>query len=154
MPGWELIGSEEKKNINKIFSESNGIMFAHGFENIRNNNYFVRKFEKKVKKKLGVKYCLATTSGTMAQYIAMKALGIKSGDEVITQAFTFVATVEAIIALGAKPVITNIDETYGMCLHDLKKKINKKTKLIIPVPMLGNQIKINEINYIAKKRKF
>ena len=83
----------------------------------------------------------------------MKALGIKSGDEVITQAFTFVATVEAIIALGAKPVITNIDETYGMCLHDLKKKINKKTKLIIPVPMLGNQIKINEINYIAKKKK-
>ena len=153
MPGWELIGSEEKKIINKIFSESNGIMFAHGFENIRNNNYFVRKFEKKVKKKLGVKYCLATTSGTMAQYIAMKALGIKSGDEVITQAFTFVATVEAIIALGAKPVITNIDETYGMCLHDLKKKINKKTKLIIPVPMLGNQIKINEINYIAKKKK-
>ena len=108
--------------------------------------------KKKVKKKLGVKYCLATTSGTMAQYIAMKALGIKSGDEVITQAFTFVATVEINNESGAKPVITNIDETYGMCLHDLKK-INKKTKLIIPVPMLGNQIKINEINYIAKKKK-
>ena len=97
MPGWELIGSEEKKILIKSFLRSNGIMFAHGFENIRNNNYFVRKFEKKSKKKLGVKYCLATTSGTMAQYIAMKALGIKSGDEVITQAFTFVATVEAII---------------------------------------------------------
>ena len=56
---------------------------------------------KKVCKKLNVKYCLATTSGTMAQYIAMKALGIKTGDQVITQSFTFVATVEAILALGA-----------------------------------------------------
>ncbi len=151
MPGWEIIGPEERKNLNKIFTKSKGIMFAHGFENIRNNNFFVREFEKKIKKKLKVKYCLATTSGTMAQYIAMKALGIKQGDEVITQAFTFVATVEAIIALGAKPVIINIDESYGICLSELKKSITKKTKLIIPVPMLGNQTKIKEINSIAKK---
>ena len=142
---------KEKSEIDKIFTKSNGVMFAHGFENLRNNNYLVRKFEKKICQKLNVKYCLPTTSGTMAQYIAMKALGIKRGDQVITQSFTFVATVEAILALGAKPVILNVDKTLNMDLNELKKIINKKTKLIIPVPMLGNPTRIDKINKIAKK---
>ena len=89
----------------------------------------------------------------MAQYIAMKAMGIKRGDEVITQAFTFVATVEAILALGAKPIITDIDESLNMCVNDLKKKISKKTKLIIPVPMLGNPCDMKKILAISKKNK-
>ena len=89
----------------------------------------------------------------MAQYIAMKAMGIKRGDEVITQAFTFVATVEAILALGAKPIITDIDESLNMCVNDLKKKISKKTKLIIPVPMLGNPCDMKKILSISKKNK-
>ena len=151
MPGFELIDKKEKAELDKIFTKSNGVMFAHGFENLRNNNYLVRRFEKKICQKLKVKYCLATTSGTMAQYIAMKALGIKRGDQVITQSFTFVATVEAILALGAKPVILNVDKTLNMDLNELKKKINKKTKLLIPVPMLGNPTKIDKINKIAKK---
>jgi 8-amino-3,8-dideoxy-alpha-D-manno-octulosonate transaminase len=149
MPGWELVGKEEKKEINDIFNLSNGVMMAHGFEDVRNNYYRVRSFEDKIKKKLKVNYCLATTSGTMAQYIAMKALGVKPGDEVITQAFTFIATIEAILALGAKPKIVNIDETYNMCLCDLKNKITRKTKLVIPVPMLGNQCRVNEIKKIC-----
>ena len=59
----------------------------------------------------------------------MKAMGIKRGDEVITQAFTFVATVEAILALGAKPIITDIDESLNMCVNDLKK-YQKKLNLL------------------------
>ena len=151
MPGFELIDKKERSELNKIFTLSNGVMFAHGFENIRTNNYLVRKFEKKICKKLGVKYCLATTSGTMAQYIAMKALGIKKGDQVITQCFTFVATVEAILALGAEPVVLNVDKTLNMDIEELKKNINKKTKLIIPVPMLGNPTRIDKIKKISKK---
>ena len=65
----------------------------------------------------------------MAQYIAMKALGIKKGDEVITQAFTFVATVEAILEIGAKPIIVDIDKTFNMSPEDLKKKLVKKPNL-------------------------
>ncbi len=151
MPGFELIDKKERAELNKIFTLSNGVMFAHGFENLRNNNYLVRKFEKKICNKLGVKYCLATTSGTMAQYIAMKALGIKKGDQIITQSFTFVATIEAIIALGAEPVVLNVDKTLNMDVEELKKNINKKTKLIIPVPMLGNPTRIDEIKRISKK---
>ena len=136
MPGWELINQKEKNKVLEIFNKSNGVMFAHGF-NDRRKTFLELEILKKKCSKLKVKYCLATTSGTMAQYIAMKAMGIKKGDEVITQAFTFVATVEAILALGAKPIITDIDESLNMCVNDLKKNI-KKTKLIIPVPMLGN----------------
>ena len=65
----------------------------------------------------------------MAQYIAMHALGIKKGDDVLTQAFTFVATVEAIIAIGANPIIVNIDESLNMQAIDLKKKLQKKLNL-------------------------
>ena len=100
MPGWELIGSEEQESLNTIFTQSNGVMFAHGFDHLRNGRFRVREFEAELREVHSMRHCLATTSGTMAQYIAMKALGIGPGDEVITQAFTFVATVETIIELG------------------------------------------------------
>lgn len=153
MPGWEIINHKEKNKILEIFSKSNGVLFAHGFDERRKKIFRVREFEKQVCKFLKVKYCLATTSGTMAQYIAMRALGIKKGDEVITQAFTFVATVEAILALDAKPIIVNIDKSLNMSAIDLEKKISKKTKLIIPVPMLGNPCDMNKILKISKKKK-
>lgn len=152
MPGWELINFKEKQEILKIFNESNGVMFAHGFNKMRKNIFRVRNFEKQVCKFLNVKYCLATTSGTIAQFIAMKALGIKEGDEIITQSFTFVATIEAILAIGAKPKIINIDKSLNMCPKELERSITKKTKLIIPVPMLGNPCKMNEILKISKEK--
>jgi len=151
MPGWELIGTEEKESVNSIFSQSNGVMFAHGFDHLRNGRYRVREFEEELKNEHGVDHCLATTSGTMAQYLAMKALGIGPGDEVITQAFTFVATVETIIELGATPVIIDVDDTYNMDPTILEAAINSKTKLIIPVHMLGNPCEMDAINGIANK---
>lgn len=151
MPGWELIGAEEKESVNSIFSQSNGVMFAHGFDHLRNGRYRVREFEEELKNEHGVYHCLATTSGTMAQYLAMKALGIGPGDEVITQAFTFVATVETIIELGATPVVIDVDDTYNMDPSMLEAAINTKTKLIIPVHMLGNPCEMDVINKIANK---
>lgn len=151
MPGWELIDHKEKDELNKIFDESNGVMFAHGFDDRRNNIFRVREFEKKFAKKFGVKHCLATTSGTMAQYIAMKALGIGPGDEVITQAFTFVATVETIIQLGATPILIESDDTFNMDLNILEEKINENTKLVIPVQMLGNQVDTDKLKSITSK---
>ena len=153
MPGWELINNKEKKELIKIFTKSNGVFMAHGFDERRNFIYRVKLLEKKISKILKVKYCTLTTSGKMAQFIAMKAIGIKKNDEVITQSFTFVATIEAILALGAKPIIVDIDETLNMDPNELKKKISYKTKLVIPVPMLGNPNSLNEILKITKKYK-
>ena len=70
---------------------------------------------------------------------------------VITQSFTFVATVEAILFLGATPILTEIDSTYNMDPFDLEKKITNKTKLIVPVHMAGVPARMDEIMAIAKK---
>ena len=151
MPGFELIGLKEKKALTKLIDDG-GILFAHGFDNIR-KNYHVREFEKEISKKFKSKYCLAVSSGTSAIKIGLKALDVKPGDEVITQSFNFIATIEAILDCGAKPVLVNIDKSLNMCPIELKKKISKKTKVIIPVHMLGVSCRNDEIFNIAKRKK-
>ena len=150
MPGWEIINHKEKKSLLNLFNEG-GCLFAHGFEKNR-KKFHVREFERKLNEKFQSKYCVAVSSGTAAIKIALKALGVNKGDEVITQSFNFVATVEAIIDIGAKPIICNIDSSLNMCPKDLKKKITKKTKVIIPVHMLGVSCDMDEIKKIAKSR--
>ena len=148
MPGWELIDKKEKKAVNSLFDK-----LKSGIKPIFYNSEKVKLFEKKFAKEVGHKYAVAVSSGTAAIKTSLVAAGIKPGDEVITQAFTFIATVEAIIDLGAKPIITEIDETLNMCAKDLKKKITKKTKAIIPVHMLGVSVEVDEIKKIAKEKK-
>tara|TARA_B100001123_G_C15292128_1_gene1017826 strand:- start:764 stop:1900 length:1137 start_codon:yes stop_codon:yes gene_type:complete len=152
MPGNELVGKEELREINKIFKKSNGVLFAHGFEKRRKNIFRVRNFENDLKRYFKSKFVLCVTSGTAAIKIALKACGVKQGDEVITQAFNFIATIEAILDVGATPIITNIDETLNMCPIDLEKKITKKTKAVIPVHMLGFSSNISQIEKICKKK--
>ena len=151
MPGWELINKKEQKALNKIFNEGS-IFFAHGFDNLR-KRYHVREFERDICKKFGVKDALAVSSGTAAIKIALKSLGVKNGDEVITQGFNFIATIEAILDSGAKPIICNVDETLNMDPSKIEKLINSKTKVILPVHMLGVSANMNAINKIAKKNK-
>ena len=150
MPGFELVGEEERKAVNELFDDG-GVLFAHGFDNIRNNRYHVREFEEEFAKCLGVKYAQAVSSGTAALKIALLALGVKPGDEVITQAFTFIATAEAIIDIGAKPIFINIDETLNMDPNELESAISDKTTAIIPVHMLGVATEQDKILIIARK---
>jgi len=151
MPGFEIIGNEEKNAVIDVFEKSNGVLFAHGFDVRRNHIFRVRDFEKAFASELGSGFAAACTSGTSAQYIAMKAMGIKTGDEVITQSFTFIATIEAIMACGAIPIVVDIDDTYNMDPIELKKAITPKTKLIVPVHMLGNPAEMDAINAISKE---
>jgi len=153
MPGFEVIGSEEKAAVAEIFDQSNGVLFAHGFAHLRNKRYRVREFERAFAAKLGTSHALAVTSGTIAQVVAMQAMGIKRGDEVITQAFSFVATVEAILAIGATPVIVDIDDTYNMDPRALEQAITDKTRLIVPVHMLGNPCEMDQIRSIASRHR-
>lgn len=153
MPGFELIGIEEKASVDEIFEQSNGVLFAHGFVPFRNGRYRVREFEKAFAAKFGTAHAQAVSSGTIAQFVAMLAMGVRPGDEVITQSFTFVATVEAIIAIGAVPVIVDIDDTFNMDPSALDRAITSKTKLIIPVHMLGNPADMEPIQEIARKHQ-
>ena len=149
MPGFELIGKEEQLAVQQVFEEG-GILFAHGFDALR-KKYHVKEFELKASEYFNSKYCIAVSSGTAGLKSALKAVGVKHGDEVITQAFNFVATIEAIIDCGAKPVICGIDANLHMDFNDLQKKISTKTKAIIIVHMLGMGGPLENIFEIKKK---
>jgi 8-amino-3,8-dideoxy-alpha-D-manno-octulosonate transaminase len=151
MPGFELIGKEEQSAVNEIFEKSNGVLYRYGLDERRNHIYRVVDFETELAAKINVKYCHCVCNGTAALKIALLGLGIKQGDEVITQSFTFIATVEAIIELGAIPVITEIDQSLNMDPTDLEKKITNRTKAIIPVHMAGVAARMDEILSIARK---
>jgi len=153
VPGFEVINFQEENSLKKIFSEGKGVLFRHGFENLRGKSYQVKDFEKKFAKKFNAKYSLAVSSGTAALRIALASFGINAKDEIITQSFTFVATVEAIVESGAKPICTEIDDTLNMCPFDLEKKITKKTKAVIVVHMLGVPANLLKIKKICKKHK-
>tara|TARA_Y100001958_G_C21241137_1_gene568928 strand:+ start:2326 stop:3483 length:1158 start_codon:yes stop_codon:yes gene_type:complete len=151
MPGFELIGKEEFAEIEHLFKESK-ILFRHSFDHLRNNIYKVKEFETLFSEKMNVPYSLAVTSGTSALRVALASLGIKQGDEVITQSFTFVATAEAIIESRAIPIITEIDETLNMDPKDLVNKITDKTKAVIVVHMLGVPARLEKIKKICTEK--
>jgi 8-amino-3,8-dideoxy-alpha-D-manno-octulosonate transaminase len=151
MPGFEIIGEEEKNEILEVLSHR--VVFRYGFDAERKGIYKVAAFEKEFAKYCGVEYALAVSSGTAALRVALAALGISPGDEVITQGFTFVATWESILDSGAFPVFAEIDETLCLDPLDLFNKITPKTKAIVPVHMCGAQARIKEIVEVADKHK-
>ena len=108
-------------------------------------------FEKKFAKLIGTKYAVGVNSGTDAIKLPLKAIGIKPGDEVITAANTFVATVGAITELGAKPVFVDCDDTFCMDVNLIEKKITKKTKAIVPVHFTGYMTDMRTLMPLSKK---
>lgn len=111
----------------------------------------VEKLETELARYVGVKHCITVANGTDALLIAMMALGVKAGDEVITTPFTFISNAEMITLLGATPVFVDIDpRTYNINPERIKKAITKKTACILPVNLYGQCADINEINQIAE----
>lgn len=113
----------------------------------------VKAFEQEFCNAMQCKYASAVSSGTAGLIIALQALGVQVDDEVITVSFTVPATVNSIVAVGAKAIMVDIDtETFGMCPTALKAAINHKTKAIIIVHAFGKSAKINELLSIAEKQ--
>lgn len=112
----------------------------------------VKELEEKLAAYVGTKYCITCASGTDALQIALMALNIGSGDEVITTAFTYIATGEVIAQVGATPVFVDIDPVnYNIDPKKIEAAITDKTKAIIPVSLYGQCADIDEINAIAEK---
>ncbi len=150
MPGFEIIGEEEKEEILDVLKRK--VLFRYEFHDQREGIYKVEQFEKEFAKYCGVKHALAVSSGTAALRVALAALGVAPGDEVITQGFTFVATWESILDAGAIPVFAEIDDTLCLDPEDLPHKISPRTKAIMPVHMCGAHARISEIVQVAGKQ--
>ena len=112
---------------------------------------YMLDFENKFKKYINAKYCVATNNGTDALILSLKSLGIGKGDEVITVTNTFYATVGAIVAVGAKPVLCDSDSRFQINISEIEKLITKKTKAIVPVHWGGASPIMGQIIKIAKK---
>lgn len=114
----------------------------------------VISFEKQFAEYIGTKECVGCNSGTDALYMALKALDIGAGDEVITTPFTFVATAEVITRVGATPIFVDIDlDTFNLDLLQVAKAISPQTKAIVPVHLFGQPVNMTELMAIAEKRE-
>ena len=113
---------------------------------------YIDKFEENFASYCGVKYAVATSNGTTGLHLALVALGVKCGDEVIIPDLTFIATASAVKYIGAKVVTVDIDED-NLCISPdaIKKAITPKTKAIIPVHLYGHPAQMDEINKIANE---
>ena len=111
----------------------------------------VKDFESELANYLGVKHTIGCASGTDALQIALMALGIGTGDEVITTPFTFVATVETIVLLGARPVYVDIDpKTFNLDVRQIANRITTKTKALLPVHLYGQPADMDPILSVAE----
>lgn len=112
----------------------------------------VRELESRLEEYTGAAHCITVASGTEALLIALMAIGLKPGDEVITTAFSFVATAEVIVLLGAVPVFVDIEpDTCNIDVSLIEQKITKKSRAIIPVSLYGQPADMDDINAIADK---
>ncbi len=148
MPGFELFGDEERKEVNDVLST--GVLFRYGFDNSRNGNWKAKTFESEFAKYLNINHCLLLSSGTAALTTALTSAGIGSGDEVIVPPFTFVATIESVIACGAIPVFADIDKTLCLNPVSVQDKISSKTKAVIVVQMCGSMAYMDKLVEVCK----
>lgn len=136
------IGEEELAEVKKVFASGWLGMGSVVFD-----------FEEAIKKYLSAKYVIATNTGTSALHIALDALNLKNSDEVIVPSLTFVASIQSIIAAGARPVFCDVEpDTLNIDLRDVKSKITSRTKVIMPVHYGGLPCRMDELLNIFKDK--
>jgi perosamine synthetase len=119
---------------------------------ISSQGAYVKRFEKEFAEYCGAEYAVAVSNGTVALHLAMAALDIKEGDEVIVPDLTFAASINAVLYTGATPVIVDVDRTtWTISINDIEKNITPRTKAIMPVHLYGHPCHMDEIMALAKK---
>lgn len=149
MPGFEFFGEDERKEVNDVLES--GILMRYGFDGLRNGNWKARELEDLIKEKFSCRHAQLVSSGTAALTTALAALGVGYGDEVIMPTFTFVASFEAVLSVGAIPVLADIDETLTLSPSAVKNAITPKTKCVMPVHMCGSMARLDELMAICSE---
>ncbi len=141
------IGQKETEAVAKVISSGKFMRYRGG------ENGFTETFEKDLCNKFNVKHGLAVNSGTSALICALAALGVGPGDEVIVPAYTWVASALAPLAVGAVPVMADIDDTLTIDPYDIERKITPYTRAIIPVHMINLPCNMDTIMQLSEKHK-
>jgi 8-amino-3,8-dideoxy-alpha-D-manno-octulosonate transaminase len=147
MPGFELFGEEERKEVNDVLET--GILMRYGFDGPRKGIWKAKELEKAITERFGCAHAQLTSSGTSALTTAMAALGIGAGDEIIMPTFTFVASFEAVLSVGAVPVLVDIDETLTLKPEAVLAAVTPKTKCVMPVHMCGSMADLDALKKIC-----
>ncbi|WEK36811.1 MAG: DegT/DnrJ/EryC1/StrS family aminotransferase [Candidatus Pseudobacter hemicellulosilyticus] len=151
MPGFELFGETERKHVNDVLET--GILMRYGFDGPRKGIWKAKELEDAICSRLGAKYTQVVSSGTAALVTALSALGVGAGDEVIMPTFTFVASFEAVLAVGAVPVLVDVDDTLTLDPAAVRRAITPKTKCVMPVHMCGSMADMEALQDICKENK-
>ncbi|MBA2720488.1 MAG: DegT/DnrJ/EryC1/StrS family aminotransferase [Chloroflexi bacterium] len=147
-PGLDLLGPEELAQLTDVLAS--GHLSRYGPDDATFPAK-VRRFEELVAAESGTRFALAVNSGTSALFLAITALGIGPGDEVIVPGFTFVATISSIVYARARPVLAEVDETFNLDPADVEARITARTRAIVAVHMLGNPARLDEIKAVAAR---
>jgi 8-amino-3,8-dideoxy-alpha-D-manno-octulosonate transaminase len=148
MPGFEFFGEEERKEVNDVLNT--GILMRYGFEGPRKGIWKSRELEEAICSRLHSGFAQLTSSGTSALTTALAALGIGAGDEVIMPSFTFVASFEAVLSVGAVPVVVDVNDSLTLDPVAVRKAITPATRCIMPVHMCGSMADLDPILEICR----
>jgi 8-amino-3,8-dideoxy-alpha-D-manno-octulosonate transaminase len=149
MPGYELFGAQERKEVNDVLET--GILMRYGFDGPRKGIWKAKELEAEICKTFGAGHAQLVSSGTAALTLALAALGVGAGDEVIMPTFTFVASFESILSVGAIPVLVDIDETLTLNPAAVRAAITSRTKVVMPVHMCGSMAQLDELKAICEE---
>tara|TARA_B100000809_G_scaffold214496_1_gene219295 strand:- start:1587 stop:2783 length:1197 start_codon:yes stop_codon:yes gene_type:complete len=149
MPGFELFGDLERKEVNDVLD--NGVLMRYGFDGMRNGHWKAKELEGELSKTFNTNHVQLVSSGTAAVSVALVSAGVGAGDEVIMPTFTFVASFEAIMMLGAIPVLVDIDDTLTIDPKAVEAAITAKTKAVMIVQMCGSMGDLDALQSICTK---
>ena len=149
MPGFELFGEQEKKEVQDVLDS--GVLMRYGFDGIRNNHWKAKELEAAITARMQTKHTQLVSSGTAALTIALASAGIGAGDEVIIPTFTFVASFESILAIGAVPILVDVDDTLTLDPMAVAQAITKNTRVVMPVHMCGSMANLRALKTICDK---
>lgn len=147
MPGFELFGEAEREQVQQVMDT--GVLMRYGFEGMRQGRWKAAEFERALASRMQVRHALLVSSGTAALTVALASAGVGAGDEVILPTFTFVASFEAVLALGAIPVLADIDDTLTLDPKAVEKQLTPRTKVIMPVHMCGSVADLRALKAIC-----
>ena len=149
MPGFELFGVAERNEVNDVLDS--GVLMRYGFDGMRQGHWKAKELEQAIQSRFEVNHAQLLSSGTAAVSLALASAGIGAGDEVIMPCFTFVASFEAILMLGATPILVDIDDTLTLDIEAVKAAVTPKTKAVMCVHMCGSMGDLDALKKICNE---